>query len=102
MGITYTVMNNYSNRLIDSNETIFYNCKYSDIKDGMISDYNSLYKYYNSVANAEIVNHQILENGLRETTFENGVKAYVNFTSENLDSPYGAVDAYGYLIKEGE
>lgn len=102
MGITYTVMNNYSNRLIDSNETIFYNCKYSEIKDGMISDYNSLYKYYSSVANAEIVNHQILENGLRETTFENGVKAYVNFTSENLDSPYGAVDAYGYLIKEGE
>lgn len=101
MGITYTVMNNYSNRLIDSNRTVFYNCKYSDIKEQIVSNYNKLKEYYSKVGNAEIIDHQILDNGLRVTTFENGVTAYVNFTAENLDSPHGTVNAYGYLIKEG-
>lgn len=98
IGLGYTVIANYYNEFIDYNGYYFFGSLYSDIGDSIVSTYNSLKDYYSAINGAEIVSHTIFESGLRETVFDNGVKAYVNYTDDSLTTPSGAtVEVGGYV-----
>ena len=96
-GISYTLTNEYYNEFIDSNTHYFYGTKYEDIKNSIFTTYNDLKDFYKSVNGAEIKSHNILDNGIRETVYDNGIKVYVNYTDVTAESPIGMVESFGYL-----
>lgn len=97
-GLGYIVIKNYHNEFIENHGYEFYGSRYEDISEGMVtllSELN-LEDYYEAVNGQEIVSNSILDNGLRETVFENGTKVYVNYTDKALASPLGEVEAESF------
>jgi len=99
-GIAYTLTNTYSTKLLDSTSTVFYNSLYSDLKDNIKENYGKVSDFYDKIGNSKIITHAILENGLRETVFENGVKVFVNYSETEIPSAAGTVPAKGFLVWE--
>lgn len=96
-GLGYTLIADYYNEFIDYRGYAFFGSKYSDISDDIISTANKLEGYYSAIAGAEIKSHTILDSGLRETVYSNGVKAYVNYTDKDIVTEDGStVPAKGY------
>lgn len=100
-GIGYTVMNKWDNSLIDSNYPYFANSVYSELKDGIINDLTRLKNYYDKISYTAIANHQILENGVRKTVFENGTVVYVNYNDTPKQTPDGEIAALDFIVLEG-
>ena len=68
----------------------------------LIKDSVARYKdIYESVQTSKIADYKILDNGVTQTVFENGISIYANHTSRQQDSPAGKLDAYGFVM-DGE
>lgn len=100
-GIGYTVMNKWDNSLIDSNYPYFTNSVYSELKDSIINDLSRLKNYYDTISDTAIVQHQILENGVRKTVFDNGTIVYVNYNDTPKQTPDGEIAALNFMVLEG-
>ena len=96
-GLNYVLTANYYNEFIDSQNNYFFGSKYSDINDKLIKNYTDLKDYYAAINGAEIVSHKMLDGGLRETVFDNGVKVYVNYSEASAVSPIGEVAAESFV-----
>lgn len=97
-GLNYTLISNYYNEFIDYQGYYFFGSQYSDINDDIIATANELSDYYKAINGSEIVSHSILDSGLRETVYANGVKAYVNYTDGSIATPDGeTVESFGYV-----
>lgn len=97
-GIAYTLTNNYSTELLDVNSPYFYNSLYGDLKDDIKTAYNKVAAFYAKIGNSEIKSHTIRPDGLRETEFANGVKVFVNYTGNPIESEAGTVPANDFRI----
>ena len=65
--------------------------------------YKDLQPYMTEQRNQRITDHEILENGLRVTVYENGVKSIVNYADHDVEYDGKTVKAKGYLFeKAGE
>ena len=100
MGIGYTVISNWNNLLINSQNISFYNCVYSDLEQEISVNALKIADYLKKTEGSKIKSHSVLSSGLRETVFENGVTAYVNYSDTALASPAGEVAAHDYLVLE--
>ncbi len=100
-GLNYTVISKWDNSLIDSNYTYFHSSVYSDLKDGMINNLQSLSEYYEKINDAHIISNDIISEGVHITEFDNGVKVCVNYTDTPAKTPLGTVEAQDYLMEEG-
>lgn len=98
--LNYVVASEYYNEYIDYNGYEFAMSKFSDVKQQIAKDYSFSSKYLRDIKDAEIISHEILENGLRKTIFSNGTSIYVNYTKNNLTSPLGEVESQGYIWGE--
>lgn len=98
-GLSYTLIADYDTVLLDSTSPVFYNSLYSDIKDTVIENYKSLSDYYEKIADSEIVNHTILESGIRKTVFSNGVTVYVNYSDSEILDSVGKIPAKSFLVE---
>ena len=69
-------------------------------KEEIAEQINAFSDYYEKIGTAVITDHEILGNGLRVTTFDNGVKAVVNFSGSELF--YGDIScaAESYIVVE--
>lgn len=99
-GLGYTVIDSWDSAILNSNNPYFYNSVYGDLKSQICNNVKELSSYYDSISGQRIATHTILEDGLRETVFENGVVVYVNYTDKPITSPAGEVGARNYLIME--
>ena len=99
-GLGYTVIGNWDSSIINASAPYFYNSVFADIKDDIIDSSKALADYYSKVSGKKITSHTILDNGLRNTVFENGVSVYVNYTDKTITSPAGEVAPYDYLVTE--
>ena len=100
-GLGYTLTAKWDNRLIDSAYPVFYNSTYEDIGPIIIENYEKLKTYYDSIKGAHITSHKILNNGVRETVFDNNTTVYVNLSETALASPAGNIAPYEFKVKEG-
>lgn len=99
-GIGYTVSAGWDKALLNSENEYFYNRVYSELEND-ITDYTlKISDYLKKINGAPVKSHRVLDNGLRETVFENGVTAYVNYADKSLSSPAGEVGAHDYLVLE--
>ena len=101
-GIAYTLTNSYSTELLNCATNVFYNSLYSDLAQEIEANYKKVSSLYEKLGNSVIVSHSILSNGLRETVYENGVRVYVNYLDEALESEDGTVQANSFLIGEAK
>lgn len=99
-GLGYTVVNSWNNSLINSHNMSFYNCAFSDLKEEIAENSLIIADYLKKLNGSEIKSHTVLSSGLRETVFENGVAAYVNYSDTAIKTPHGEVAAHNYLVLE--
>lgn len=99
-GLGYTVIANWDSSVINASTPNFYNSVFDDVKDDVFKNSKELADYYQKIAGAKISSHTVLDNGLRETVFENSVVVYVNYTDKSLTSPAGEVAPCNYLVTE--
>lgn len=100
-GLSYTLIARWDNCLIDSAYPVFYNSVYSEIEPLIVENYNRLKDYYKSINGAHITSHKILEDGVRETVFDNNISVYVNLSENAVSSPAGEISPYDFIVKEG-
>ena len=100
-GLNYTLTAKWDNLLIDSAYPVYYNSVYDEIEPIIVENYNKLKGYYESINGAQISSHKILENGVRETVFDNNVSVYVNLSEKAVSSPAGEISPYDFIVKEG-
>lgn len=74
---------------------------YAGNKQAIIDTVKACNAYYNAIRGAAISGYDILENGLTLTTFDNGVRVYVNMSNSSAESPLGTLDAYGFAFEVG-
>lgn len=96
-GLSWTLTAEYQNELIDSASYYFFGSRYEDVKDSLLETCDGLKDYYAAIDGAEMISHHILENGIRETIFDNGVRVYVNYEEQSAASPLGQVQLLSYL-----
>jgi len=101
MGLNYAVTSQWDNSLINAYHPDFFSTVYSGVKDDIISNYNELSSYYESVKGAKIVSNTVISAGVHCTVFDNGVTVYVNYNSSSKKTPAGKIAAYDYIITEG-
>ena len=100
-GITYTVINNSSTDLFDSFSSAFYGSVFEGVSQEIKERVNSYKDTFEDIKDAKITDHNILENGLRKTVFDNGVTVYVNFTKNQIVYNGLTVKAEDYItVKE--
>lgn len=96
-GISYTLTADFHKEFIDSGSCYFFGTQYADLKESLLAASGRLKDYYKAVNGAEIVSHRILENDVRETVFDNGIKVYVNVSDRKAGSPLGEIEAWDFL-----
>ena len=97
MGLLFTVSKEYTSDLHGISPDVFYSSSFDDLYDN-IKEYSTSYnEYFELIKNASILEHEVLDNGLRKTTFSSGVTVFVNYTESELLSPIGAVNAKSYI-----
>ncbi len=98
-GLHYTLTAEYHTEFTDTQSYLFFGSLYGDVKDSMFASYEEVKAYYAAINGAAIVSHRILDNGIRQTVFDNGVTVYVNDSEESLTSPLGEIKALDYVWK---
>lgn len=101
LGLNYTVINQWDNKLIDAVYPYFYGTVYSDVKDDIFATYNDLSDYYASIKGAKIVSNTVVASGVHCTVFDNGVTVYVNYNNAAAQTPAGEIGAQSYIITGG-
>ena len=101
-GLTYSLIGEYNTNLISSAQNVFYGSLYwndtigAGVKDSIVKTVAEYQELFNSVKGATISNHEI--NGdVRITTFDNGVKVYVNYGESDETVDGVTVPALGYV-----
>jgi hypothetical protein len=78
-----------------------YSVQYEMYMDEIEEYYNELEKALGDVVNVPMVGHEILENGVRKVTYENGVVIYINRGAEEVTVDGVTVPANWYVRKVG-
>lgn len=95
----YTICAEWHNEFIDYNGYEFFGSEYNGIKNSMIDTYMKIADFYKNINGAQITENNILQNGLRETVFSNGVIAYVNYSDEAKTSPIGQIESGNFACR---
>ena len=98
-GISYTVISEFDNRLLEADQKIFYASVYGNLKNKIqntVSEYN---EYFEKISSAKIASHEVINQNVRKTVFDNGIAVYVNYgvreeTVENI-----RIDAKSYIYR---
>lgn len=70
---------------------MYYATTYANWSEDAVETYRMLSEALNPVMGAEMIAHEVLDNGLRKVTYSNGVCIYVNYTDEDLTTQDGIV-----------
>ena len=108
IGLTYTLIGDHDTNLITSAQNVFYGSVYwdetiergarDDIQARLVDD-AKFSNYFNSVNGAKIVDHKVITEHVRMTTFDNGVSVYVNFGRTDYTDGDITVAARDYTVK---
>lgn len=101
IGLNYTLTNTWDNTLIDAYYPYFFSTQYENVKEDIVSTYNDLADYYESINGAKIVSSSVISSGVHSTVFDNGVTVYVNYNYTAATTPAGECAAQGYIITGG-
>lgn len=89
-----------SSDLIYTNSSDIYSSEYSVYRDTIISYAKELEAVHEKTAGAYIVGHEIRENGVTVVTYDNGVKIYLNYSSETQSADGHTLEGMTYEVVE--
>lgn len=100
---SFTISKNHNARLHESAAQYLYTTEYDGNKDEINNVVKSTVDYYNAIKGATIVNHTIIENGLTETVYDNGIKVFVNYsqTDKKIDGITVTAKAFEFVKANG-
>ena len=101
-GLSYTVIKNYSTSLLHSENNLFYNSLYDDIKDTVVKDISEYKNCFDGLSGQKITNYIIHNRGITETVFENDARVFVNTTEKPADVGGTVINAESYLYRGGD
>ncbi len=107
IGLTYTLIGEYDTNLITAAQNVFYGSVYWDdtIEKGIKTDIVAMTKeyneFFNNVNGTAIVDHKIINEDVRLTTFANGWSVYVNYGDAEYTEGDVKVAAGSYTAKKG-
>lgn len=78
--------------------SIEYSTTFDDYKDDIINDYNFVNNALKYVVGAEIVNREVLKTGIVLTSYSNGVKILINYTTSDYTYDSNIVKANDYKV----
>ena len=79
----------------------FYSTQYNTWMEDAVDIYHKTNKVLRNVTNSRMIEHKILDNGIRRITYENGVVIYINKSNEDLVIDDISIPAKGYGVKGG-
>ena len=86
-GVSPSFMLSYSvdTALSDSSESLYFGIRYAGNREDLIGAVRETAQFMERIANEEIQTHTILESGVTETSFSNGVTVIVNHTDKPIE-----------------
>lgn len=85
-------------KLLNTASTWLYTSAYSIWKEEIIEEYQTLNAALTPVRNACMINHEMVMDEVAAVTYDNGVKIFVNYSSDPVTVEGTLVDALGYAI----
>lgn len=76
-----------------------YSTTFSLWADTAVSIYDEVNSVLSQVTGASIVNHQIMDSGVRKVQYSNGITIYVNYSSVEAAEDGIQIPAMGYVVK---
>ena len=98
---SFTLSFNYDNSFASSKFSSIPVSNFNGQKEKIVKTVSEVNKALEKISNATISQHEIYENGLRVTKFDNGVTVAVNYSEKAVDYQGTQVDANNYIILEG-
>ncbi|MDE6639270.1 MAG: hypothetical protein K2K63_01925 [Acetatifactor sp.] len=86
--------------LIYTNSSDIYSSEYSVYRDDIISYSGELEAVHKKTAGASIVGHEIKGNGITVVTYDNGVKIYLNYSTEKQSADGHTLEGMSYEVVE--
>lgn len=95
----YTVCAEYNDTLITNRNNALAASCYDGIKDRISEDINKYGELLKLLSNSKIVSYE--HNGnISETVFDNGIKVYVNWSEEEINTKTGIIPPYSYSYEK--
>ena len=85
----------------DADYLAYFSVQYEDCLSIAAECYQEYNAYYQLVKDAQVVAHQIYDNGVRTVTYDNGVQVYLNYGKTDAVVEGVSIPAGDYVIKEG-
>lgn len=87
-----------SAELIYTNSGDVYSSEYSSYKDTIREYDEQLGELNEMLGDAQIIEHEILGNGITKVTYSNGIRIYINYSREEAEADGITVDAMSYEV----
>ena len=97
-GLYYTVMKESPFTLQNTLYTQYYGADYDTWHDRILSTYTRYNEELGHTFNQEMINHEMLQEDVSCTTYEDGTKVYVNYAHSDVLTRDGTVPARDYLV----
>jgi len=102
IGVTYSVVNKYDSDLKYSLHNLSYVLTAEELYKEIDKDYFKKFeKYFNSISGAKIIDHVIISDKVRQTTFDNGVCVCVNYSEKDIIIDGKQIKAMDFEILKG-
>ena len=97
-GLQFSIMRADSGALQKTLYTQYFGADFAGWKDRIVDIYTRYENEMKGLYNQSITDHQILEDGVRVTTYEDGTKVYVNYTYNEYSGNGVTVPARDYRV----
>ena len=97
----YTVCAEYDNSLITGKNSAFAASCYDGIKDRMNKEIGMYSVLLKKLGNSKIVSYE-QNNSLTKTVFDNGIRVFVNYSENDIETEIGTVAAHSYSFEKGD
>ncbi|MCH5269395.1 MAG: hypothetical protein J1E83_01475 [Lachnospiraceae bacterium] len=88
-----------SSEMKDTGLNRYYATTYETWKGEALEIYNQVNDALKYVNGALVVNHEILDNGVRKVTYDNGVIIYINYSSQEQKADGASIPAMSYRLE---
>lgn len=100
VGLTFSLINNFSSDFMGDNIEKLYVAKYSDREEYIKESVEQYKELFKKIKNARIDRYEALDNSVSKTVYSNGITVYTNCSNTPVESPAGELEAYGFFVEE--
>lgn len=99
---SYVITNNPTSDLRYCNYEYLFTTEYNLWKDNIVNLYNKVKTPLNKINGYSLINHKYIASGIVECSYSNGVKLYINYTSDIYNLSGQDISPMSYLVIGGD